>query len=108
MTPSRLALLVVGFLLLVQAAAPQSSIGEEPCIGKYKGGLKPSPAELAEILKEHGAWLKEGGEFGLANGSMRGNLCGADLTGADLGGADLRGASLIEAHLNKAHLELAH
>jgi hypothetical protein len=52
---------------------------------------------IKEILKEHSAWLREGG-------GKRADLRGADLRGADLRGADLRGAYLRGAYLQDADL----
>jgi hypothetical protein len=65
MSYRRFALLVIGVVLIVQAApvmaAPPAPAVAPPvaavpvCNGKYKGGLQPSSDELAEILKQHGA-----------------------------------------------------
>jgi Pentapeptide repeats (8 copies) len=126
MAHSRIAILVIGVVLISQAApvvatptpeAAPSAIAAAPvCNGKYKGWLKPSAAELANILKKHAAWVKDGGWLDpkLANDPRRANLCGAylrgvnlngaDLTGADLNGADLTGVDLKGAHLNGADL----
>ncbi len=91
------------------AAAP-SVAAASVCNGKYKG-IKPSPAELAEILKKHAAWL--GADDQLADDPRRANLCGADLadanlTDADLDRADLYGANLLLAPLERANLFFAH
>jgi uncharacterized protein YjbI with pentapeptide repeats len=115
-------------------AAPTSEVAAAGvaapvCNGKYKGGIKPSAAELAEILKKHAEWLKDAdldnpkfvkdgnGNPKFANDPRRANLCEADLIGADLRGkvlagahlerADLRGADLRGAWLFLAHLENA-
>jgi hypothetical protein len=55
--------------LLAQAALSLYCFSNEAkveCNGKYKGGLKPTDAELKEILKQHAAWLKDGGQLPLA------------------------------------------
>jgi uncharacterized protein YjbI with pentapeptide repeats len=105
---------------LAAAAAPSGISAVPVCNGKYKGRRKPSPAELAEILKKHDEWLKDGGRDNpkLANDPRRANLCAEDLSGADLSGADLRNADLSGADLDyadlsgtdlsDAHLEGAH
>jgi hypothetical protein len=105
MAHSRIALIVIGVLLIAQAAAPQLCLGQ-PCTGKYKGGLTPSPAELAKILKLHAKWLNAGGrnDSKLAKDPRRANLCQANLDGADLDGADLMGANMSNARLTNANL----
>jgi Pentapeptide repeats (8 copies) len=118
MAPSRIVLLVIGVALIAQAAAvaatptPEASPGTATlvCNGKYKGGLKPSPDELAEILKKHAEWGKDGGPYDpeLANDPRRANLCGANLFRADLRNVDLRGAYLEGADLSGARLDGAH
>src|SRR5208282_3968174 len=65
-----IALLLIGVGLVFQAealaatptlaAAPSVAAGPI-CNGKYKDGLKPSPAELAEILKQHATWIRDSG-----------------------------------------------
>jgi len=118
--------------------APPSTVAAEPvCNGKYKGGVKPSDAELKEILKKHAEWVEDtavvkgwsrkAGFIKLADPKLtddprRANLCEADLTGAHLdyailtganlsgaflSSADLSGACLIGADLNGAYLESA-
>lgn len=126
MKHARIALLVIGVVLVSQAAAaaatpapaaaPSAAAAVPVCNGKYKGRLKPSPAELAEILKQHLEWLKAEGpeDFKLANDPRRANLCGANLmyadlkaahlTQADLSGATLSGAALGDADLYRADL----
>jgi hypothetical protein len=52
----------------------------------------PSPVQIAEILRLHGAWLR-----GEADGA-RANLAGANLAGANLAGANLDGAYLARAN----------
>jgi hypothetical protein len=112
MVNTRFALIVIGVLLIAQAGTPPHCLGDEvKCSGKYKGRLTPlSDDELAEILKQHDAWVKEGGPVHLddpkvANDPRRANLCGADLTGAHLTGADLTGANLIDADLANTYLD---
>ena len=59
--------------------------------------------QLQEIVRKHGAWLRdeEGGE----RANLRdANLYGADLYGANLYGADLYGANLSVADLRYANL----
>src|SRR5713226_5140070 len=99
----QIALLVIGVVLLAQAAPVAA------CKGKYKGGLKPSSSELAEILKQHAAWVKEGGPDNIndskfAKDPRRANLCEADLNGAQLDSAQLSAAHLESAHLDRARL----
>jgi hypothetical protein len=123
MTHPRIALIVIGVILLVQTATPQRCLGDAPptCTGKYKDKT-PSPAELKMILQQHAAWEKDYGWLSLddpkaANDSRRANLCGADLknaplqkahlSGANLDVADLSGATLIDAQLSKAKLAYA-
>jgi hypothetical protein len=107
---SRIALLVVGVLLLSQVAAQRQVMGQEHCTGKYKG-LAPSPAELKEILARHAEWVRDGGTDNpkMANDPRRVNLCeanlaSADLTGVNLSGARLDGINLVFARLSKAIL----
>ncbi len=116
MACSRIALLAIGVVLLTQAAAGAATPipeGAPPvpavpvCNGKFKGGLRPSPDELADILEKHHEWELVGGWWGdpkLANDPRRANLCGADLTNANLTNASLTSASLTSAHLEGAHL----
>src|SRR6266849_1677026 len=75
----QIALLVIGVVLIAQATMPRQAMGQ--CSGKYKGGLRPSPAELADILTKHAEWLKAGGlhDPRLTNDPRRANLCDADL-----------------------------
>jgi hypothetical protein len=118
MKHSHIALIVIGGLLTAQAATPPSCLGDAVKCTKYKDGLKPTDAELKEILKEHGAWVKDGGPYQLddpkiANDPRRANFCeadldSADLDSADLRNADLRGAQLGEAGLDGADLDGAH
>jgi hypothetical protein len=68
MACSPIAILVIGVALFFQAApvaatptpevAPPAAV-MAVCNGKYKGGLKPSPNELADILKKHTDWWKD-------------------------------------------------
>jgi hypothetical protein len=121
MSRSRIAILVIGIVLISQAVAPRPVMGQpqpaQPvCTGKFKGGLQPSPAELTDILKKHAEWLKDGGSYSpeLSNDPRKANLCdaklilanlrGAALTNADLSHANLRGANLIGADLMFANL----
>ena len=69
-------LLIVGVVLITQATLPRCCIGElPPCTGKYKA-LTPPDTELTEILKQHNAWVKEGGILApkLINDPRRANL----------------------------------
>lgn len=126
MSSSRIALIVIGAVLLAQAAMAPRCMGfkeKDTCSGKYKGRLKPSPEELEDILKKHAAWLKDLHNSKLASDPRRANLCdaylidtqlhGADLEYADLHGAlligaDLRGTNLYAADLRRADLGAAH
>jgi hypothetical protein len=100
----RIAILAIGFVLVCQAVMTREAVGE--CTGKYKGGLKPSPAELAAILKQHAAWWKDGGPFNstLENDPRKANLCEAILADADLSKANLEYANLAGAYLVYADL----
>jgi hypothetical protein len=96
MAHSSLAPLVIGIVLFSLAAplaaTPTPAVAPTPvaavpvCNGKYKGGLKPSSDELAEILKKHADWVKDGGLVfsKLADDPRRANLCGANLERAPL------------------------
>jgi hypothetical protein len=102
MTNSRIALVVIGALLIAQTAVPPCYLGDEvKCTGKYKGGLQPTDDKLKEILKQHSAWLIEGGP---ANDPRRAKLCGANLSSVDLNGAQLTRADLTGAYLRGADL----
>jgi hypothetical protein len=62
MARSRCALIIaIGIVLIVLAATPPRVMGQDGCIGKYKGGVIPSPVELEAILKKHAEWVKDGG-----------------------------------------------
>jgi len=119
----RLAFIVIGVVLislaapvmaapLAPAVATSAVAAASVCNGKYKGGLRPSQAELAEILKKHAAWLKEGGDRPdsrlAANDPRIANLCGAGLLNANLGETSLQGAHLEGAVLSFADLRGAH
>src|SRR6202140_1235050 len=116
MAPTRIGLLVVGVVLIALAATsmadPSMSADSSPdaallvCKGKYRGGLKPSPDELVEVLNQHTAWVEDGGSDNpkLATDPRRANLCGADLRYASLHGANLSGATLEGAELRGANL----
>jgi Pentapeptide repeats (8 copies) len=106
MVHSRIALLAIGVVLISQAAPTERVRAAVPGAAVPVCGLKPSPDELANILKKHAEWLKDGGRQDpkLANDPRRANLCGADLKGADLKGANLSGADLSGAHLRSAYL----
>jgi hypothetical protein len=119
MKHSHLALIAIGILLTAQAATPPSCLGDEvKCPGNYKGGLKPIDDKLKEILKQHSAWVKDGGPDHLddpivAKDPRRANLRGAhledaDLHGEELSGVDLEGAYLVGAVLDNADLSRAH
>jgi hypothetical protein len=117
MKSSLIALLVIGVVLLAHAvpvaatptpeAAPTATAAAPVCNGKYKGRLKPSPDELAEVLKQHAEWVKAGGLFDpkLTNDPRRANLCGANLEGAHLNGAVLTGANLSLANVADADFD---
>src|SRR5262245_18043306 len=108
----RVAVLVVAILMILPTATPPPCMGQvAPCAGKYKGGLEPSAAEMKDILKNHLAWVKDGGwgDRSLANDPRRARLCGArlmnaDLSRADLVSADLRDTDFIGANLSGANL----
>jgi uncharacterized protein YjbI with pentapeptide repeats len=112
MPRSRTTLVFIGIVLLCQTAALRQIMAQSNyavCIGKYKGMLQPSAAELADIRKKHAEWLNDGGVIDpkLFNDPRRANLCDTDLMLADLRGADLRGANLTGANLTYANLTSA-
>src|SRR5215469_9859446 len=104
MSRFQLSILVSG-LVLLSLAGPSQVTGQLSCDGKYKSGLKPSPPELAEILKKHAEWHAEWVREGylpkpkVINDPRVANLCGANLIGANL----IR-VNLIRANLSNAHL----
>jgi Pentapeptide repeats (8 copies) len=126
----RIALLVVVIAVLIQVVARRTArattqwpqTAEPVCTGEFKGGVKPSPTELADILQKHSEWLKDGArdlynpiffpnspiERRLRNDPRRANLCGANLTSASLHSAMLRGANLKGADLDGMDLAGAH
>src|SRR6516164_4730332 len=113
MKHSRIALIIIGVLLTAQAATPRPCIGQE-CTGRYKGKA-PSSAELQEILKQHGVWVKvfPYAQYHLydpkvANDPRRANLCGANLASAGLNRASLAGANLDGANFSQANLDGAY
>jgi uncharacterized protein YjbI with pentapeptide repeats len=117
MPRSRTALVFLGIILCQAAGLRQIRAQANPAsyTGKYKAGLKPSPAELANILKKHAEWINYGDTTNskLSSDSRRANLCNAEpirvnLRGANLAGADLDGASLNGAQLDGAKLMAAH
>ena len=65
-----------------------------------------TPADIAEILKNHAEWLRDPSNGARANLSG-GNLSGGNLSGADLRRADLRDANLRDANLSGANLSWA-
>ena len=96
--------LLVGGLDMAVAIA-----GEPACEGPYKG-RKPTPEELATVLRNHRAWLESDRK---SDDERKANLCRADLEGApllhaNLEGADLSGANLQGVYLILANLEGAH
>src|SRR6516165_3730609 len=88
--------IVIGVLLFAQVAAPQSCLGKEPCSGKYRGGLKSSPAELVELLKQHEE---------LANDPRRAIFCEANLRSANLDGVHLERAMALSVGLSNAYFK---
>jgi len=89
-------------------------LGDVACTGKYKHGLKPAAAELADVLRQHAKWLKDGGPHNpqLSHDPRKADLCdanliGVNLTNANLDHADLAGAKLMNASLDRAILTLA-
>lgn len=122
MSHSRLALLVIGIVLIslaapvaaatpTPAAAPSVAAGPV-CNGKYEGRLKsPSHDELVKILEKHAEWLidsRGGYDSSFANDPRIANLCDANLVYAHLEGANLDGAHLNDGHLTGADLTGAH
>jgi len=114
--------LIVFAVLISQLLAPVGAFGTPArvpgpraawsipsCNGKYKGGLKPSPEELADILKKNEEETKTLGRWWWLDNPSRTNLCeadlgGANLIGAHLSGVDLSGVNFMGAHLSGAHL----
>src|SRR6266851_3225108 len=112
--------LIVFAVLISQLVAPVGAFGTPArlpgpraawsipsCNGKYKGGLKPSPEELADILKKNEEETKTLGRWWWLDNPSRTNLCEADLGGANLIGAHLSGVDLSRANLSGAQLGLA-
>jgi uncharacterized protein YjbI with pentapeptide repeats len=118
MSRQLIALFVIGIVQLSQAASPRPCMGQVKCSGKYSDGLKPSPAELAEILKQHAAWVKDVSVDGWQRGELvnakldhdqrRADLCDANLEEAQFTTTELTGADLIHANLMGAHMQGAH
>ena len=114
--------LIVFAVLISQLLAPVGAFGTPArlpgpraawsipsCNGKYKGGLKPSPDELADILKKNEEETKTLGRWWWLDNPSRTNLCEADLGGANLiranlSGVDLSGVNFMGAHLTGANL----
>src|SRR5260370_38918105 len=91
---------------------PRAAWSIPSCNGKYKGGLKPSPEELADILKKNEEETKTLGRWWWLDNPSRTNLCeadlgGANLIGAHLSGVDLSGVNFMGALLSVAHLSAA-
>ncbi len=114
--------LIVFAVLISQLLAPVGAFGTPArvpgpraawsipsCNGKYKGGLKPSPEGLADILKKNEEETKTLGRWWWLYNPSRTNLCEADLGGANLiranlSGVDLSGVNFMGAHLTGANL----
>src|SRR5260370_11255058 len=114
--------LIVFAVLISQLVAPVGAFGTPArlpgpraawsipsCNGKYKGGLKPSPDELADTLKKNEEETKTLGRWWWLDNPSRTNLCEADLGGANLiranlSGVDLSGVNFMGAHLTGANL----
>src|SRR5713226_1756256 len=109
--------LIVFAVLISQLVAPVGAFGTPArlpgpraawsipsCNGKYKGGLKPSPEELADILKKNEEQTKTLGRWWWLDNPSRTNLCEADLGGANLIRANLSGADLSGSNLSHAQL----
>jgi uncharacterized protein YjbI with pentapeptide repeats len=78
------------------AEAPTGQAAAKKCEGPFKGGKRPTPEELARVLRAHAEWLRAGaGE----DDPRRANLCGANLNEANLRGVNLREADLTDANL---------
>jgi Pentapeptide repeats (8 copies) len=92
--------LLVGCLDMAVASHME---GEPACEGPYKD-RRPTPEELATVLRNHQAWRTSDGK---PDDERRANLCRADLQGADLQGVDLQGANLQVAFLRGANLQKA-
>lgn len=67
-------------------------------INRTDGRFKPTPEQLADIIRNHGLYLRKN-----PNG-VRANLRDADLPGVDLSNVDLRGADMAWANLSCANL----
>jgi len=78
------------------------------CPGRYKGGLKPSPDELANILNNKQAGFKKLWSDDFCEADLgRTNLMDANLGGVNFAGANLTGANLPLVILTLARLESA-
>src|SRR5260370_17276533 len=117
--------LIVFAVLISQLLAPVGAFGPPArvpgpraawsipsCNGKYKGGLKPSPEGLADILKKNEEETKTLGRWWWLYNPSRTNLCEADLGGANLiranlSGVDLSAVNFMGPHLTSANLPTA-
>ena len=88
--------LIVGCLIASVVVAR-----EQDCDGPYKG-RRPTPEELATVLRNHQPWLESGTK---PDEMRRANLCRADLSRADLQGVNLSYANLQGADLSRADLQ---
>jgi uncharacterized protein YjbI with pentapeptide repeats len=78
------------------------------CPGRYKGGLKTSPDELANILNNKQAGFKKLWSDDFCEADLgRANLMDANLGGVNFAGANLTGANLPLAIFTLARLESA-
>ena len=74
-------------------------IKETVCEGPFKGGKKPTPEQLKEILNKHVAWIK-GVQKERPEGEQA-NLCEADLRGANLAEVEAGNTRWDNARISK-------
>jgi hypothetical protein len=94
-----IAVLLVGWLVATVAVAGEREGAMEPCKDSYTH-RRPTPEELATVLRNHQEWLKDAEKK--PTDRRRANLCQADLRAATLQGAILNEANLQEADLSGA------
>jgi uncharacterized protein YjbI with pentapeptide repeats len=94
---------LVGCLIAAVAVAGEPEGSVTSCGGPY-ANRKPTPEEIATVLRNHQAWL---GSDRKRDDERRANLCQAHLDQANLQEARLVQANLQEAVLSRANLQKA-
>ncbi len=88
-------------LLWICLAGTVSAASLLPCTGDFRGGKKPDPMAMEQILSSHREWSSI--EDRRLDDPRRANLCEADLRGINLGGANLTNANLRAAELTDVY-----